>query len=70
MKHIFIAVFVLIFISCKKEKDWTCTCEIHGTPATTITKQVTSKSKSDASTQCTDYGRSQAGSTHYECSVE
>ncbi|MBK7667855.1 MAG: hypothetical protein IPJ32_11265 [Sphingobacteriaceae bacterium] len=71
MKKIILIAFILGLFSCnKKEKDWTCTCEIHSSSHTTITKQVTSKSKSDASSQCTDYGKSQAGTSHYECNVQ
>lgn len=72
MTHSFKIAIVFLLVSCnkKKDKEYTCTCNIHGTPHTTVTKSITSKSSSDAFTQCSDYGKSQAGSAHYECNVQ
>jgi hypothetical protein len=72
LQKIFLLIILFAAIACKKKKakDYSCTCTIHGTPYTTVTKTVSSKTDSDATTQCNDYGKSQANGFHYECEVQ
>jgi hypothetical protein len=72
MKHFCLIAFTLILFSCNKKKDksYTCSCDIHGNPYTNVTKTITAKSQSEATTQCNDYGKSEANGFHYECTVQ
>lgn len=72
LKKILFLIILFAVIACKKKKakDYSCTCTIHGTPYTTVTKTVSSKTDSDAYNQCMDYGKSEANGFHYECNVQ
>lgn len=69
----FLQLFVLLFlISCnkKQDKEYSCTCNIHGSNPKTVTKTVMAKSLSNAQSDCNDYGTSEAGTAHFECNVQ
>ncbi len=75
MKKLILITLVISFISCdkKKDKEWTCTCNIHGSSASIVTKEIITDSKNDADSQCSEYGKTEtqaAGAHHFECKVQ
>lgn len=62
--NLFIAVACLmVFASCQKPKDWTCTCDCKPTGGSSKTETTTIKNskQSAANTACADYGKAKVG---------
>lgn len=69
MKIYFTILVALLLSACQKPKDWECTCKYDGAFGSgTETTTITNKTQSEASTACTNYGKSLTGGNgSYNC---
>jgi hypothetical protein len=71
MKQIVLILSVLSLFSCKKKRDWTCTCDVTGDHFGTFTKTINYTTQKKATDECGAYGKELMGSSgHYNCSIK
>jgi hypothetical protein len=71
MKQFIAIAFVLCLFSCKKKRDWTCTCQVTGNNFGTFTKTINYETQKNATDQCGAYGKELMGSGgNYNCSIK
>jgi len=71
LKKLLLILVVLTLFSCKKKRDWICTCEVTGNNFGTFTKTINYETQKNATDQCGAYGKELMGSGgNYNCSIK